>query len=172
MKPAPVEAKLCRPGSRRSKASSSAKSDTPSEGGTISTCGTRAMKDTGSMSRTGSYRSEGNSAGAIDCVLPVVSSRVWPSVARATASAATVPPAPVRFSTTTFCPSAACKPGASSRAVMSVTPPGAKGLTMRSVARGQSGACANAGEASDTPSSARRRTLTARRPASRAARAR
>ena len=57
---------------------------------------------------------------------------VWPSGAlRATCSVATLPAAPVRFSTTTGWPSPAVMPCATTRAVVSVLPPGAKPTTKR-----------------------------------------
>src|SRR4051812_43584126 len=58
---------------------------------------------------------------------------VYPSGADlATASAAMLPPAPGRFSTTTGCPRARPSGSASDRATTSGWPPGAKGTTIRS----------------------------------------
>ena len=69
---------------------------------------------------------------------------VWPSGAlRATCSVATLPAAPVRFSTTTGWPSPAVMPCATTRAVVSVLPPGAKPTTKRT---GRSGLQAGPGE--------------------------
>ena len=62
----------------------------------------------------------------------LLNSSVWPSLgALATASAPMVLPAPARFSTITRPPSRAESCSASSRASVSVGPPGAKGSTMR-----------------------------------------
>ena len=62
-------------------------------------------------------------------------SSVWPSgVARAAASAAMLPPAPGRFSTTTGWPSRSPAPGRPARAVTSVLPPAAK-PTIRRIGR-------------------------------------
>ena len=82
-------------------------------------------------SLTGSYGSDLNSAWLT--ALPLVRrSSVWPSgSARATVSAARMPPAPGMFSTTTCCPRPSLIFGAMVRVVMSATPPGPNGSTMR-----------------------------------------
>src|SRR5215212_6964807 len=68
-------------------------------------------------------------AGAITCVVEIMSS-VWPSgAAFATASAPIVEPAPGRLSTTTGWPSALAKPSDITRATTSVKPPGENGTT-------------------------------------------
>src|SRR3569623_2141160 len=70
---------------------------------------------------------------------------VLPSgAARATASAARLPPAPGRFSTRTVRPSARPSSGAMARAIVSVVPPGGAPTRMRTVP----GACAKAPPAS------------------------
>ena len=72
--------------------------------------------------------------------------RVWPSgAARAAISAATVPPAPSRLSTTTLWPSRSASLPAISRAAMSSTLPGPPGTTQVMVRLGKS--CARAGMA-------------------------
>ena len=55
---------------------------------------------------------------------------VWPSgSARATCSVAILPPAPVRFSTKNCSPATLLRPAPTTRARMSVGPPGAKPTT-------------------------------------------
>jgi hypothetical protein len=60
----------------------------------------------------------------------------------ATNSAPIVPPAPGRFSTTTFCPSRPVSFSAAMRASVSALPPGANGATIFTGRAGQSSPCA------------------------------
>src|SRR5262245_34681223 len=78
------------------------------------------------------------------CALLIISA-VYPSLgARATASAAVVPPAPTRFSTTTGWPRISESGCATMRAAMSVPPPAPKPTTIRIGCFGQS--CAKRSE--------------------------
>jgi hypothetical protein len=73
---------------------------------------------------------------------PEGNSRVWPSGADfAASSAPMLPPAPARLSMTTVCPQASPSWRPSSRATMSVAPPGENGTMMRTGRLGNS-ACA------------------------------
>ena len=75
------------------------------------------------------------------------SSSVYPSFSPlATTSAPRLPPAPPRFSTSTFCPSVVWSRSARKRPVRSTAPPGAKGTTMRTGRVGKSGAWLRAAE--------------------------
>src|SRR5262245_63895206 len=72
------------------------------------------------------------------CALLIISAVVPSLGARATASAAVVPPAPTRFSTTTGWPRISESGCATMRAAMSVPPPAPKPSTMRIGCFGQS----------------------------------
>nr|WP_233553105.1 hypothetical protein [Pseudoroseomonas wenyumeiae] len=135
--PAPGVTYISPPCRRRPRSSSSPSVDTPRDGGTTTTFGTAASITTGERSRSGSTATSLEIRALITCVPGVPTIRVWPSLLRATASAATFPPAPVRFSTTTETLSAAVRGTATSRARMSEVPPAEKGTTRRIVRFGQ-----------------------------------
>ena len=79
------------------------------------------------------YGTFGLVAGTTACDDATISSE-WPSgAALATASVPTMPLAPARLSTITVWPSAFSSCGCSSRAVVSLSPPGANGTMMRTV---------------------------------------
>jgi len=81
--------------------------------------------------------------GAVESWPTVPKNRVWPSLASfATYSAAMVPPAPPRFSTTNRLPVDCDNASAVTRAIRSVLPPAAYGTTMVTGFVGQSAATA------------------------------
>src|SRR5262249_55664744 len=77
--------------------------------------------------------------------LSLVISTVWPSGGLfIAASIPMVPPAPVRFSTTTCCPIVRDMRSPVARAIKSIAPPGASGTMNRTGLFGQFDACAHA----------------------------
>jgi hypothetical protein len=89
-----------------------------------------------------------------------ISSSVWPSgAALATDSVPTVPPAPVRFSTTTFCLSRSCSFSATSRPIASTPPPAAIGTTRVMLRCGFNCASTGAVAASDSTAASHTRRL-------------
>jgi hypothetical protein len=98
---------------------------------TTTTNGYVSTSDIHAKSRTGSY---GRFFVTAECAVnaPLMKRSVWPSgVALVTKFAPISPPAPGRFSTTTFCPSFSARRGASRRPTVSVLPPAANGETRR-----------------------------------------
>ncbi len=88
-----------------------------------------------------------NTCGLMTSVPSKPSTSVWPSgAAPATACVPLLPPAPGRLSTPTCWPRRAPRRSATTRAPVSVTPPGVKGPTRRIGLLGKS-ACASAGGA-------------------------
>ena len=130
--PAPAMPQFSAPGLALARAISSATLRTGTDGWTTSRHALRAIeRDRGEVA----HHVEGQVAverGVGGVRAMEATTRVWPSGAlRATCSVATLPAAPVRFSTTTGWPSPAVIPWATTRAVVSVLPPGAKPTTKR-----------------------------------------
>ncbi|KAF5297851.1 hypothetical protein FQR65_LT19663 [Abscondita terminalis] len=118
------------PGALRSAASSSGRVEGAKSLLTSSTWGTLAMPATGTKSRSVSKPGLANRPGFMVMMLAEVSShRLLPASARATWAAPTLPPPPLRFSTTTGLPSSLRSSGSMTRATMSLEPPGAAGTT-------------------------------------------
>jgi len=109
----------------------------PKAGEVTSTSGVVPIIVTGAKSATGSKLRRRATAGLTPWVEAEATSSTWPSGSeRITASDATAPFAPARFSTITDWPMTGPSASARSRAATSVEPPGAKGTINR---RGRSG---------------------------------